>query len=220
MNKVWKVSKLQKSKTVFKILGQNASKILSKLKKLITQAKTQEIGISLSPSCQNNGQTQAWGREILVLSPTIITTAVNSILNHLITTYLNVLELRLSYFLNLIMLFSKPYWNLWFQTNVVRGIIAAVCCAVFFIGIGLVHKFRWRPTSKTDKSGGKFSSSQNLGGISCKILPPFYLLKIRGSWVSTSKWPRKEAKFLASPRPQPRKTWIKSLVLEMVKKKV
>jgi len=37
-----------------------------------------------------------------------------------------------------------PYWKN-YQVNVVRGVIAAICCAVFFIGIGLVHKFRWRP---------------------------------------------------------------------------
>jgi len=48
---------------------------------------------------------------------------------------------------------TVPYWKD-YSTNVVRGIIAAVCCAVFFIGIGLIHKFRWRPTTKTDKSGG------------------------------------------------------------------
>ena len=35
--------------------------------------------------------------------------------------------------------------------------------------------------------------------------------------VSTSKWPRNEAKFLASSRPQ--KTRIKSLVLKMAEKK-
>ena len=32
-----------------------------------------------------------------------------------------------------------------FQANAVRGVIAAVCCATFFIVIGLVYKFRWRP---------------------------------------------------------------------------
>ena len=37
--------------------------------------------------------------------------------------------------------------------------------------------------------------------------------------VSTSKWPRNEAKFLASSRPRPRKTRIKSLVLKMAEKK-
>ena len=37
--------------------------------------------------------------------------------------------------------------------------------------------------------------------------------------ASTSKWPRNEAKFLASSRPRPRKTRIKSLVLKMAEKK-
>ena len=37
--------------------------------------------------------------------------------------------------------------------------------------------------------------------------------------VSTSKWPRNEAKFLASSHPRPRKTRIKSLVLKMAEKK-
>ena len=37
--------------------------------------------------------------------------------------------------------------------------------------------------------------------------------------VSTSKWPRNEAKFLASSRPRPRKTRIKSLVLKMAEEK-
>ena len=37
--------------------------------------------------------------------------------------------------------------------------------------------------------------------------------------VSTSKWPRNGAKFLASSRPRPRKTRIKSLVLKMAEKK-
>ena len=38
------------------------------------------------------------------------------------------------------------------QVNVVRGVIAAICCAVFFIGIALVHKFRWRPPSRGEDS--------------------------------------------------------------------
>ena len=37
--------------------------------------------------------------------------------------------------------------------------------------------------------------------------------------VSTSNWPRNEAKFLASSCPRPRKTRIKSLVLKMAEKK-
>ena len=37
--------------------------------------------------------------------------------------------------------------------------------------------------------------------------------------VSTSKWPRNEAKFLASCRPRPRKTRIHSLVLKIAEKK-
>ena len=37
--------------------------------------------------------------------------------------------------------------------------------------------------------------------------------------VSTSKWPRNEAKFLVSSRPRPGKTRIKSLVLKMAEKK-
>ena len=48
------------------------------------------------------------------------------------------------------------------QVNVVRGVIAAVCCAVFFIGIGLVHKFRWRPAAAVSKS----QSSLNMDDLS------------------------------------------------------
>jgi len=32
-----------------------------------------------------------------------------------------------------------------FQTNLVRGIVAAVVCAAVFAILGLVHKFKWRP---------------------------------------------------------------------------
>jgi hypothetical protein len=28
---------------------------------------------------------------------------------------------------------------------VVRGVVAALCCAAFFAILGLVYKFRWRP---------------------------------------------------------------------------
>ena len=37
-----------------------------------------------------------------------------------------------------------------FQTNAVRGIIAAVCCAAFFAILGLLHKFRWRPPTEDE----------------------------------------------------------------------
>ena len=29
-----------------------------------------------------------------------------------------------------------------------RGVIAALCCAAFFVIVGLVAKFRWRPSSE------------------------------------------------------------------------
>ena len=45
------------------------------------------------------------------------------------------------------------------------------------------------------------------------------IAEVLESVVSTSKWPRNEAKFLASSRPRPRKTGIKSLVLKMAEKK-
>ena len=32
-----------------------------------------------------------------------------------------------------------------FQTNAVRGVIAAICCAAFFIILSLIVKYRWRP---------------------------------------------------------------------------
>jgi len=46
-----------------------------------------------------------------------------------------------------------PYWKN-YQANVVRGVIAAICCAAFFITIGLVHKFRWRPENVSTSNGG------------------------------------------------------------------
>jgi hypothetical protein len=33
-----------------------------------------------------------------------------------------------------------------FQAAAIRGVIAAVCCAVIFTVIGLVYKLRWKPT--------------------------------------------------------------------------
>ena len=32
-----------------------------------------------------------------------------------------------------------------FQTNAARGVIAAICCAAFFIILSLIVKYRWRP---------------------------------------------------------------------------
>ena len=46
-----------------------------------------------------------------------------------------------------------------------------------------------------------------------------FIPKVLEGLVSTSKWPRNGAKFLASSRPRPRKTRIKSLVLKMAEKK-
>ena len=56
------------------------------------------------------------------------------------------------------------------------------------------------------------------GRTACSNLDPQEPEVLEGL-VSTSKWPRNEAKFLASSRPRPRKTRIKSLVLKMAEKK-
>ena len=58
---------------------------------------------------------------------------------------------------------------------------------------------------------------QNIS-LSCK---DFYvgITEVLEGLVSTSKWPRNEAKFLASSRTRPRKTRIKSLVLKMAEKR-
>ena len=37
---------------------------------------------------------------------------------------------------------------LFFQTNAIRGIIAAVCFAAIFVILGILEKFLWRPTPK------------------------------------------------------------------------
>ena len=39
--------------------------------------------------------------------------------------------------------------------NAIRGVIAAVCCAVFFILLGLVYKFRWRSFRDDDDNDEK-----------------------------------------------------------------
>ena len=41
--------------------------------------------------------------------------------------------------------------NCYFKKNAVRGVIASVCCAVFFILIGLVYKFRWKSLRDDDE---------------------------------------------------------------------
>ena len=38
-----------------------------------------------------------------------------------------------------------------FQTNAIRGIIAAVCFAAIFVILGILDKFLWRPTPPKDK---------------------------------------------------------------------
>jgi len=40
---------------------------------------------------------------------------------------------------------DTPYWKD-YKGNAVRGVIAALCCAAFFVIVGLVAKFRWRPS--------------------------------------------------------------------------
>ena len=37
------------------------------------------------------------------------------------------------------------YFTFFFQTNAIRGIIAAVCFAAIFVILGIIDKFRWRP---------------------------------------------------------------------------
>merc|ERR1712037_207843 len=40
-----------------------------------------------------------------------------------------------------------PYWKD-YKANAVRGVIAALRCAAFFVIVGLVAKFRWRPSKE------------------------------------------------------------------------
>jgi len=40
-----------------------------------------------------------------------------------------------------------PYWKD-YKANAVRGVIAALSCAAFFVIVGLVAKFRWRPSKE------------------------------------------------------------------------
>jgi len=49
---------------------------------------------------------------------------------------------------------ALPYWKD-YQGNAIRGVIAAVCCAVFFILLGLVYKFRWRSFRDDDDNDEK-----------------------------------------------------------------
>jgi len=44
-------------------------------------------------------------------------------------------------------------------------VIAAVCCAVFFIGIALVQKFRWRPDTSSKEPSIKL---EKLDGMANK----------------------------------------------------
>ena len=44
--------------------------------------------------------------------------------------------------------FFSHFFSFHFQANAVRGVIAALSCAAFFVIVGLVAKFRWRPSKE------------------------------------------------------------------------
>jgi len=46
---------------------------------------------------------------------------------------------------------DTPYWKD-YKGNAVRGVIAALCCAAFFVIVGLVAKFRWRPSPEQEEA--------------------------------------------------------------------
>jgi len=55
---------------------------------------------------------------------------------------------------------SIPYWKD-YQGNAIRGVIASVCCAVFFILLGLVYKFRWKSFRDDD---GEDNNDREISG--------------------------------------------------------
>ena len=86
--------------------------------------------------------------------------------------------------------------------------------------------FIWKTLIRGQKFRFNWAFNLTVSNVICILLSnsniSVHLLRISEvleGLVSTSKWPRNEAKFLASSRPRPRKTRIKSLVLKMAEKK-
>ena len=54
------------------------------------------------------------------------------------------------------------------QANAVRGVIASVCCAVFFILVGLVYKFRWKSFRDEDEDEqGQETNGESASEVVC-----------------------------------------------------
>ena len=50
----------------------------------------------------------------------------------------------------------KKYFLIFLQGAAIRGVIAAICCAVLFTVIGLVYKLRWKPPRKPGETLADF----------------------------------------------------------------
>ena len=79
---------------------------------------------------------------------------------------------------NSILFLNKKHCEIWkysskfyFKKNAVRGVIASVCCAVFFILIGLVYKFRWKSLRDDDEDEQEMSGKHQNINISHFFIP-------------------------------------------------